>query len=153
MVTPKDKEVPLPTSLPPVPKFKKASLPSSPTSPITVMCQPPSPTTNPPPEQDLSLSSPYNTIHQELGLYKPNTRLDSTNKFFEVMKMQKMSIMSALAQHVKSYPTTSEIDSYKEDGEVYDRGLRPNDPIFMKDDVPEKFEFDKPFLMSAELSK
>jgi hypothetical protein len=35
----------------------------------------------------------------------------------------------------------SEIGSYKEDGEVYDRGklgLRPNDPIFMKDDVPKK---------------
>jgi hypothetical protein len=36
------------------------------------------------------------------------------------MKMQKMSVMSALAQHAKSYPTASEIDSYKEDGEVYD---------------------------------
>jgi hypothetical protein len=31
-----------------------------------------------------------------------------------------MSAMSALAQQAKSYPTTSEIDSYKEDGEVYD---------------------------------
>jgi hypothetical protein len=36
------------------------------------------------------------------------------------MKMQKMSVMSALAQHAKAYPTASEIDSYKEDGEVYD---------------------------------
>jgi hypothetical protein len=51
-----------------------------------------------------------------------------------------MSAMSAPAQHAMSYPTTSKIDSYKEDGEVYDQGklgLRPNDPIFMKDDVPE----------------
>jgi hypothetical protein len=50
--------------------------------------------------------------------------------------------------------TTSEIGSYEEDGEFYDRekiGLRPNDPIFMKDDVPKKFEFGKPFLTSAEL--
>jgi hypothetical protein len=50
----------------------------------------------------------------------------------------------------------SKIDSYKEDCEVYDReklGLRPNDPIFMKHDVPEKNEFGKPFLTSAELSK
>jgi hypothetical protein len=49
--------------------------------------------------------------------------------------------------------TASEIGSYEEDGEFYDReklGLRPNDSIFMKDDVPEKFEFGKPFLMSAE---
>jgi hypothetical protein len=41
----------------------------------------------------------------------------------------------------------SEIDSYEEDGEVYDReklGLRPNDPIFMKHDVPENFDFGKP---------
>jgi hypothetical protein len=50
----------------------------------------------------------------------------------------------------------SEIDSYEEDGEVYDReklGLRPNNPIFMKHDVPEKIEFGKPFLTSTELSK
>jgi hypothetical protein len=67
-----------------------------------------------------------------------------------------MSAMCAPAQQAKSYPTTSKIDSYEEDGEVYDReklGLRPNDPIFMKHDVPEKFEFGKPFLMSAELFK
>jgi hypothetical protein len=52
--------------------------------------------------------------------------------------------------------TASGIDSCEEDGEFYDReklGLRPNDPIFMNDDVPEKFEFGKPFLMSAELSR
>jgi hypothetical protein len=78
------------------------------------------------------------------------------NKFFEVMKKQKMSAMSTPAQQTKSYPTASETDSYEEDGEVYDQeklGLRPNDPIFMKHDVPKKFEFGKPFLMSAELSK
>jgi hypothetical protein len=65
-----------------------------------------------------------------------------------------MSAMSAPAQHSKSYLMASEIGSYEEDGEFYDReklGLRPNDPIFMKDDVPEKIEFGKPFLMSAEL--
>jgi hypothetical protein len=67
-----------------------------------------------------------------------------------------MSAMSAPAQQAKSYPTASEIDSYKEDGEVYDReklGPRPNDLIFMKHDVAKNFEFGKPFLMSAELSK
>jgi hypothetical protein len=78
-------------------------------------------------EQDLLPSSSYNTIHRELGLYKPNK--------------QKMSAMSAPAQQAKSYPTSSEIDSYEEDGEVYDReklGLRPNDLIFMKHVVLEK---------------
>jgi hypothetical protein len=67
-----------------------------------------------------------------------------------------MSAMSAPAQHSNSYPTASKIDSYEEDGKVYDQeklGLRPNDPIFMKHDVPEKIEFGKPFLRSAELSK
>jgi hypothetical protein len=69
------------------------------------------------------------------------------------MKKQKMS---APAQQEKSYPTASEIDSYEEDGEVYNReklGLRLNDLIFMKHDVPENFEFGKPFLTSAELIK
>jgi hypothetical protein len=72
------------------------------------------------------------------------------------MKKKKMSAMSAPAKHAKSYPMASEIDSYEEDGEVYNRekiGLRPNDLIFMKDDVPENFEFGKTFLTSAELSK
>jgi hypothetical protein len=72
MATPKDKEAPLPMSLPSVPKFKEASLPSSPkekeasplpTSPVKVMPQLPSPMSNPPSEQDLPPSSPYNTIH------------------------------------------------------------------------------------------
>jgi hypothetical protein len=65
-----------------------------------------------------------------------------------------MSAMFAPAQHSKSYLTASKIGSYEEDGEFYDReklGLRPNDPIFMKDDVPKKFEFGKPFLTSAKL--
>jgi hypothetical protein len=72
------------------------------------------------------------------------------------MKKQKMSTMSAPTQQAKSYPTASEIDSCEEDGEVYDQeklGLRPNNPIFLKRDVPKKIEFGKPFLKSAELSK
>jgi hypothetical protein len=161
MVMPKDKEAPLPTSPLTVPRFKEASLLSSPkereASPLPtshVKIMPHKELGHQ--EQDLPPSSPYNTMHQELGLYKPNTHSDSMNKFFEVMKKQNMSAMSALAQQAKSYPMASEIDSYEEDGEVYDReklGLRPNDPIFMKHDVPEKFEFGKPFLTSAELSK
>jgi hypothetical protein len=50
----------------------------------------------------------------------------------------------------------AEIGSYEEDGQVYDReklGLRPDDSVFMKHEVPEKFKFGKPFLMSVELSK
>ncbi|WP_428025435.1 hypothetical protein, partial [Arcobacter sp.] len=160
-VTPKDKEAPLPTSPPPVPKFKEASLPSSlkekeasplPTSPVKVMPQQKLIHQ----EQDLPPSSPYNTIHQELGLYNSNTRSIPTNKFFEVMKKQKMSTLSTPAQQAKSFLTAAEIGSYKEDGEVYDReklGLRPDDLVFMKHEVPEKIEFGKPFLTSVELFK
>jgi hypothetical protein len=78
------------------------------------------------------------------------------NKFFEVMKKQKMSILPAPAQQAKSFLTAAKIGSYEEDGEVYDRqklGLRLDDPVFMKHEVPENFEFGKPFLMSVELSK
>jgi hypothetical protein len=91
MATPKDNEAPLPTSSPSVPKFKEASFPSFPkekeastlpTSPIKVMPQQDLGHQ----EQDLPLSSPYNTIHQELGLYNPSTHSYPTNKFFEVMK-------------------------------------------------------------------
>jgi hypothetical protein len=89
-------------------------------------------------------------------MYNPSTCLDPTNKFFVVMKKQKLSTLSASAQQAKSYLTVAEIGSYEEDGEVYDReklGLRPDDPVFMKHEVPEKFEFHKPFLTSVELSK
>jgi hypothetical protein len=161
MATPKDNEAPLPMSSPPVPKFKEASLPSFPkekeistlpSSPVKVMPQQDLGHQ----EQDLPPSSPYNTIHQELDLYNPRTRSDPMNKFFEVMKKQKMSIMYAPAQQAKSYLMAAEIGSYEEDGEVYDQeklGLRPGDPVFMKHEVPEKIEFGKPFLMSVEFFK
>jgi hypothetical protein len=160
-VTPKDNEAPLPTSSPPVRKFKEASLPLSPkekeastllSSPVKVMSQQDLGHQ----EQDLPPSSPYNTIHQELDLYNPSTHSDPTNKFFEVMKKQKMSTLFASAQHAKSFLTAAEIGSYKEDDEVYDReklGLRPDDPVFMKHEIPEKFEFGKPFLTSVEFFK
>jgi hypothetical protein len=101
--TPKNNEAPLPTSSPPVPKFKEASVSSSlkeketstlPSSPVKVMSQ----LDLGHQEQDLPPSSPYNTIHQELDLYNPSTRLDPINKFFKVMKKQKMSTLSAPAQ-------------------------------------------------------
>jgi hypothetical protein len=46
------------------------------------------------------------------------------NKFFEVMKKKKMSTLSTPAQQAKSYLTATEIGSYEEDGEVYDRETR-----------------------------
>jgi hypothetical protein len=53
-------------------------------------------------------------------MYNPSTCLDPTNKFFVVMKKQKLSTLSASAQQAKSYLTVAEIGSYEEDGEVYD---------------------------------
>jgi hypothetical protein len=125
MAMPKDNEALLPTSSPPVPKFKEASLSSSPkekeasmlpSSPVKVMPQQDLGHQ----EQDLPLSSPYNTIHQELDLYNPSTHSDPMNKFFEVMKKQKMSTLSAPTQQAKSFLMAAEIGSYEEDDEVYD---------------------------------
>jgi hypothetical protein len=76
--TPMGNKAPLPTSSPPVLKFKEASLPSSPkekevstlpSSPVKVMPQ----RDLGHQEQDLPTSSLYNTIHQELDLYNPST--------------------------------------------------------------------------------
>jgi hypothetical protein len=100
---PKDNEAPLPTSSPTVPKFKEASHPSSPkekeastlpTSPVKVIPQQDLGHQ----EQDLPPSSPYNIIRRKLDLYNPSTRSNPRNKFFEVMKKQKMSTLSAPAQ-------------------------------------------------------
>jgi hypothetical protein len=40
-------------------------------------------------------------------------------KFFELMKKQKMSTLSAPAQQAKSFLSVAKIGSYEEDGEVY----------------------------------
>jgi hypothetical protein len=109
----------------------------------------------------LPSSSPYDTIQKDLALYKTKTHSDPTDQFLAAMKNLKsrpgtISVMSALAQHVEMYMRACKIESYKEDGEVYNRDkllVRPHDPIFMKEDVPEKFVFGKSFLMSAQLSK
>jgi hypothetical protein len=146
----KDKEAsPLTKSPPPVPRFNETSLSLSPKEKEAS----PLPETNPPPEQDLPPPSPYKTIHQDIDLYEPITPSDPTEKCFEGIKKQKMSAMSAPAQHSKSYLMALEISPYEEDGEFYDReklGLRPNDLMFMND-VPEKFHIGKPFLTNAEL--
>ncbi len=49
-----------------------------------------------------------------------------------------------------------EIQSYEKDGEVYNRDkllVRPHDPIFIKEHVPEKFVFGKSFFTSTQLFK
>jgi hypothetical protein len=166
-LSPKDKEAlqqPLPSSL--TPKDKEApQLPSTHTkteapkdkeaSPVLVMPPPPSPLTNPPP------SSPYDTIHEDLPLYKAMTHSNPTDQFSVAMKNLKSpprtsSAMSGLAHLAKMYMRACEIESYEEDGEVYNRDkllVRPHDPIFKKEHVPKKFVFHKPFFTSAQLSK
>jgi hypothetical protein len=66
------------------------------------------------------------------------------------------SAMSAPAQHAKTYMRACKIESYEEDGEVYNQEkllVRQHEPIFMKEHVPENFVFGKPFFTSAQLSK
>jgi hypothetical protein len=89
------------------------------------------------------------------------THSDPTDQFFVEMKNLKSpsrtsSAMSGLAQHAKMYMRACKIESYEEDGEVYNRDkllVRPHDPIFMKEHVPEMFVFGKPFFTSTQLSK
>jgi hypothetical protein len=106
-------------------------------------------------------SSPYDTIHEDLALYKTKPRSDPTDQFFVAMRNLKSppgtsSAMYASAQHIETYMRACEIESYEEDGEVYNRDkllVRPHDPIFMKEHVLEKFMFGKPFLTTAQLFK
>jgi hypothetical protein len=110
-----------PLSSSPTPKVKETSqLPSPPTeikalkdmeaSPVQVMSPP--------------LSSPYDRIHEDLPLYKTKTRSDPTDQFFAAIKNLKSPLetsfaMSRPAQHVETYMRAYEIESYEEDGEVY----------------------------------
>jgi hypothetical protein len=106
-------------------------------------------------------SSPHDTIHEDLGLYKTKPRSDPTDHFFAAMRNLKSpmgisSTMSPPAQRVDMYMRACKIESYEEDGEVYNREkllVWSHDPIFMKEHVPEKFVFGKPFLTTAQLSK
>jgi hypothetical protein len=106
-------------------------------------------------------SSPYDTIHEDLALYKIKPHSDPMDQFFAAMRNLKSksgtsSVMSALAQHAETYMRACETESYKEASEVYNRDkqlVRPHDPIFIKEHVPEKFVFGKPFLMTEQLSK
>jgi hypothetical protein len=82
------------------------------------MPPPPSRMTNPPP------SSPYDTIHEDLAIYKTMTRSNPIDHFFATMKSLKSppgtsSAMSGVAHHVETYMRACEIESYEEDGEVY----------------------------------
>jgi hypothetical protein len=125
------------------------------------MPPPPSRTANPPPKQDdHPPSTPYDTIHQDLALYKTMTHLDPTNQFFEVMKNLKSqlgtsSAMSVPTQYAQTYMRACKIESYEEDGEVHYREkllVKLHDPIFMKEHVLENFMFGKSFFMSTQLS-
>jgi hypothetical protein len=106
-------------------------------------------------------SSPYDTIHEDLAQYKIKPHSDPTDQFFAAMRNQKSplgtsSAMSASAQHAETYLRACEIESYEEDDEVYNRDkllVRPHDLIFMKEHIPEKFVFGKPFMTTTQLSK
>jgi hypothetical protein len=72
----------------------------------------------------LSSSSTYDTIHEDLALYKTKPRSDPMNPFFAAMRNLKSPpgtspVMSALAQHAETYMRACKIESYKEDGEMY----------------------------------
>jgi hypothetical protein len=82
------------------------------------MPPPPSRTTNPP------SSYPYDTIHEDLALYKTKTCSDPTDQFFAAMRNLKSppgtsSTMSRPEQHAETYIRACEIEPYEEDGEVY----------------------------------
>jgi hypothetical protein len=106
-------------------------------------------------------SSLYDTIHEDLALYKTKTHSDPMDQFFVAMKNLKSppgtsSAMSGPAHHAEMYMRACKIESYEEDGEVYNRDkllVRPDNPIFMKEHVLEKFVFGRPFFTSAQLSR
>jgi hypothetical protein len=106
-------------------------------------------------------SCPYDTIHEGIALYKTKPHSDPTDLFFMTMRNLKSPLgttseMSTPTQHAETYLRACEIESYKEDGEVYNRDkllVRPHDLIFMKEHVPEKFVFGKPFLTITQLLK
>jgi hypothetical protein len=98
-------------------------------------------------------SSPYDTIHEDRALYKTKPHSDSTDQFFAQMRNLKSPLgttseMSAPAQHAKLSHTKKMVKCIIEKLLV-----RPHDLIFMKEHVPEKFVFGKPFFMNAQLSK
>jgi hypothetical protein len=69
-------------------------------------------------------SSSYDAIHDDLALYKTKTHSDPTDQFFAAMNYLKSwpgtsSAMSAPTHDAETYMRACEIESYEEDGEVY----------------------------------
>jgi hypothetical protein len=69
-------------------------------------------------------SSPYDTIHDDPALYKTKPHSDPIDQFFAAMRnlkspLETTSEMSAPTQHEKTYLRACKIESYEEDGEVY----------------------------------
>jgi hypothetical protein len=99
-----------PLQLPP--KDKEASqLPSPPTETEAPKDKEASPIQGMPPPS----SPPYDTIHEDLALYKTKPRSDPTYQFFVAMRKLKSpvgtsSAMSALAQHAKTYMRACKIE-------------------------------------------
>jgi hypothetical protein len=72
----------------------------------------------------LPSSSPYDTIHVDLALYKTKPRSDPTDQFLATMRnlnslTETSSAMSTPTQHAETNMRACEIESYKKDGEVY----------------------------------
>jgi hypothetical protein len=66
----------------------------------------------------LPSSSPYDTIHKDLALYKTKPRSNQMAQFFVAMRNLKTlvgtsSALSALAQHVETYMRACKIESYE----------------------------------------
>jgi hypothetical protein len=97
-------------------------------------------------------SSPYDTIHEDLALYKTKPHSDPTYQFFAAMRNLKSPVGTSSVMST----SVCRIESYEEDGEVYNQEkllVSSHDPIFMKEHVSEKFVFGKPFLTTTQLFK
>jgi hypothetical protein len=69
-------------------------------------------------------SFPYDTIHEDQTLYKTKPCSDPMDQFFVAMRNLKSPLgttskMFAPTKHAETYLRACEIESYEEDGEVY----------------------------------
>jgi hypothetical protein len=108
---------------------------------------------SPPPSniEESSVQSPP-VVHHEIIPYNSKTPQDEIRQYLESLKNK--------CKGMQPPPTTTglqdDTEVWEEDGEMYTREklfLRKNEPIYKKEDVPERFVLGRPMQTTVQLSK
>ena len=132
------------------------SPPSSPHGTESVLAtHVPPPQRSPSPEKNLQEGSSVKkpVVHKEVISYQPKRQQAEVTAYLESLRNR------CVIKQQTSTPINTMLvqpdETWEEEGKVWTRKdlyLRPNEPVYKKDDVPEKFVNGRPFMTTVQLS-